>query len=94
MFYRNGCYRKTPNLRVRPIPEMDACVVFTPDEPNLYTLNATAWLVLELCDGRKGKALEASYFDAVEPLLTRRKACAELHRIVKDLEQKGIVEQI
>ena len=93
MFSRNGCYRKTPKLRVRPVPEMDACIVFTPARPNLYTLNPTAWLVLELCDGATGKALEARYYHAVEPLLTRGEARAELHRIVEDLEHKGIVEQ-
>jgi Coenzyme PQQ synthesis protein D (PqqD) len=92
VFYPNGCYKKTANLRIRPIPEMQACVVFTPDTPNLYTLNPTAWLVMALCDGRAGKALESAYYDTVEPLVTRRQAAAELRRTLADLQQKGIVK--
>jgi hypothetical protein len=68
-------------------------LVFTPERPKLYTLNATAWLVLELCDGRDGRALEAGYIDALGSRLTRKDARSELRRIVEDLGRKGIIER-
>jgi hypothetical protein len=71
---------------------MATCLVFTPDAPKLYTLNAAAWLVLELCDGRNGKTLEAEYIDALDSRLSPRRARTELRRIVADLERKGVIE--
>ena len=72
MFCRNGCYATVRNLRFRSIPEMNDCVVFTPDNPNLYSLNQAARLVLAFCDGRTGRALETAYCAALDPLLPRR----------------------
>ncbi len=91
VFCRNGCYMTVPNLKVRRIPELNSCAVFTPDNPNLYSLNQAARLVLAFCDGRTGTALENAYCAALDPLLTRRKARAELRATIEDLERKGIV---
>ena len=93
MFCRTGCYTTVPNLRFRPIPELNDYVVFTPDAPNLYSLNQAARLVLTFCDGRSGAALEKAYCAAFDPLVPRRKAAAELRRTVVDLERKGIVRK-
>jgi hypothetical protein len=48
--------------------------------------------VLELCDGRNGKTLEAEYIDALDSRLSPRRARTELRRIVADLERKGVIE--
>jgi hypothetical protein len=72
---------------------MELCIVFTPDNPNLFTLNSTAWLVFDLCDGRNWKRLQRAYYDAVEPLRTPTEAREELIRILSDLEQKGVIER-
>ncbi len=50
-------YSTVANIRVRPVSEMDTCLVYTPGNPRLYTLNPTAWLVIELCDGRDRRSL-------------------------------------
>src|SRR5258708_19467406 len=68
--YPNGCIRKTRDLRIRPVPEMETCLVYTPKDPSLYTLNATAWVVLELCDGRSLRDLEEAFCRSVEPLMS------------------------
>ena len=70
---------------------MSDYVVFTPDNPNLYSLNQAARLVLAFCDGRTGIALENAYCAAVGGLASRQDAAAELRRTVTDLERKGIV---
>jgi hypothetical protein len=72
---------------------MEVCIVFTPDNPNLFTLNSTAWLVFDLCDGRSWRRLEKAYYDAVEPLRSPEEARDELIGVVSDLERKGIIER-
>jgi hypothetical protein len=91
---RTGCYRKVSNLRIRPIHEMERCLVFTPDNPSLYSLNPTAWLIFELCDGRGMEELEDAYYATVEPLLSRDEVSREVRRGLEDLEHKGIVEWV
>ncbi len=92
MFYRNGCYSKTRNLRVRPIREHAICLVFTPANPTLFKLNSSAWGVLDMCDGRTGASLETSFRATIGSRLAKEKAIAELQRIIQDLEEKGIVK--
>jgi hypothetical protein len=92
--YRNGCFRKTRRLRVRPLPEMEACLVYTPRKPNLYTLNATAWVVLELCDGRSFRDLEQAFYRSVEPLMSEAEATEYLLASLGDLIEKSIVEVV
>jgi hypothetical protein len=91
--YRNGSYRKVPNIRVRPIPEMECCLVFTPDDPDIHTLNASAWLVFELCDGRNWDELAREFHEAVEPLRTPAEVRQELLAAIETLERNGIVER-
>ena len=92
MSYPNGCYRKVANLRIRPVPEMELCLIFTPDNPNLYSLSATAWLILELAPGRRPDALEDAYYDIVEPLVSRGAAREQVARTVQTLFSNGILE--
>src|SRR6266436_7810413 len=92
--YRNGCIRKTRHLRIRPVPELETCLVYTPKYPNLYALNATAWVVLELCDGRSLRDLEEAFYRAVEPLMSARDAAEYLAASLGDMIEKSIVEVV
>jgi hypothetical protein len=56
---------RNPEAKLRPVPEWGRCLVYTPENPELFELNATAWLALELCDGRPLEAVEADFADAV-----------------------------
>lgn len=94
MSYRNGCFRKTRRLRIRPLPEREVCLVYTPKSPNLYTLNATAWVVLELCDGRSLPALQKAFHSAVEPLMSKQEAAEYLLVSLRDMIEKSIVEVV
>ena len=94
MPYRNGCFRKTRRLRIRPLPEREVCLVYTPTSPNLYTLNATAWLVLELCDGRSLSALQKAFYSAVEPLMSEPEAAEYLLASLDDMVKNSIVEVV
>lgn len=94
MSYPNGCIRKTRDLRIRPVPEMETCLVYTPKDPSLYTLNATAWVVLELCDGRSLRDLEEAFCRSVEPLMSAQDAAECLAASLGDMIEKSIVEVV
>ncbi len=90
----NGCFRKIRNLRVRPVPEMEFCFVYTRKPPTLYTLNASAWLVLELCDGRSFRRLKSAFAEAVEPLMSPEDAENYLSATLRDMLKMGIIENL
>lgn len=92
MFCPHDCFTRQPSLRVRPVPELQRCLVFTPEQPRLYTLNASAWLVFELCDGRSLAGIEAAYREAIGAHPGQAVA-SELHAIVGDLAGLGIVSR-
>jgi hypothetical protein len=92
--FPNGCFRKTRHLRIRPLPEREVCLVYTPTNPSLYTLNATAWVVLELCDGRSLPALQKAFHSAVEPLMSEPEATQYLLASLRDMIKKSIVEVV
>jgi Coenzyme PQQ synthesis protein D (PqqD) len=91
---QNACYRKVPNVRVRGVPEMAVCLVFTPNDPEVYTLNPSAWLVLRLCDGRSEAKITLAYHAAVEPMLSRDEARREVRAGIESLIQKRIIKVV
>lgn len=91
MSSRPDCLRCPPDLRVRPVPELGYCLVFTPARPTLYTLNAAAWLLLELCDGRDVQAIEAEFRAVYAEQGSDARHVPDVHPIVEDLARKGIL---
>jgi hypothetical protein len=79
---------------VRPVPELEFCLVFTPDDPNLYTLNPAAWLIFEACDGRSASELEVFYRKTFEPLLSPSEAHEQFSETVADLLKKRVLEYV
>jgi hypothetical protein len=76
---------------VRPVPELGYCLVFTPARPKLYTLNAAAWLLLELCDGQDLDALEADFREVYAQQGAGAGDAPDVRPLVEDLECKGIL---
>jgi hypothetical protein len=54
-------FARNPAAVLREADEWDCAVIFEPDKPGLCMLNATAWLVFELCDGRSFGSIQAEY---------------------------------
>ena len=54
-------FDKNPAAIIRDADEWDCAVIYEPDKPSLCMLNATAWLVFELCDGRSFAAIQGEY---------------------------------
>jgi len=79
-------------VRVRGVPEMAVCLVFTPNNPEIFTLNPSAWLILQLCDGRSEAQIARAYLEAVEPALSPEEVAGEVQRGLTSLVKSGIVE--
>lgn len=86
-----GCYRLVRDVRVRPVPELETCIVYTPSDPRLYRLNLNSWLILELCQGRSDAELSEAYLEAVPPAGTAGRA---LREGLATLLDAGIVERV
>ncbi|WP_428486450.1 hypothetical protein [Rhodopila sp.] len=86
--------RRTPGLRVRPVPELGTCIVYTPASPRLHKLNPTAWLALELVDGRPSPVIEAEFLVRTTARLSNAAARRLLTDAVTMLLAAGIVEDM
>jgi len=73
---------------------MGMCFVFTPQRPKLYTLNTAAWLVMTLCDGRRGAEVVSAYASHLSSRITSEEARDEVSAAIGDLEGKGIVARV
>jgi Coenzyme PQQ synthesis protein D (PqqD) len=71
---------------------MEFCLVFTPDDPQIYTLNPSAWLILQLCDEQDEASIAAAYHAAVDPLVTRDEALREVRSGLCNLVEMKIIE--
>jgi hypothetical protein len=72
---------------------MAFCLVFTPDNPEIFTLNPSAWLILQLCDGRSEAQIAREYLAATEPAVSPEEVTSEVRRGLASFVKQGIVEQ-
>ena len=88
--FRNEFFEISPEGRLRPVPEAGVCLAYTRDRPALHRLNATAWLLVSLCDGRSEREIIAEHrattMDAAQPARV-------LREILGDLVGLGIIRQ-
>ena len=91
MLSRNGCYAKTSDVVLRTFESWGRAYAFTPDSPEIYDLNATAWLIVELCDGRPFGQIEADYIDALRDRLDPDEARAQFHAGFATLLERNII---
>ena len=94
MSYQNGYYRKKENIRVRQITETNTCLVFTPDNPNLYSLNTTASLIFNICDGKSREEIEKKFLEEVKQNLTSEKAKSYFNEGLNSLISQKIIELV
>jgi hypothetical protein len=87
-----GCYRQSPDLRLRPVHELQTCLVFEPTKPKLYMLNLSAWLILELCPGRSPDELATAFRNAVVPAVAADEAERQLEAGLDLLTRHRLIE--
>jgi hypothetical protein len=69
-------------------------MVFTPDDPDVYTLSSSAWLILHLCDGRQETEITRAFHAAIEPMLSPEEARQAVRAGLEGLLEKKIVEVV
>lgn len=94
MLSRNGCYAKTPDVVLRRFEEWGRCYAFTPDEPEIYDLNTSAWFIVELCDGRPFQQIETDYVRTIGAKKGADKAKAEFHAGFDALLERNIISVV
>lgn len=92
--FPGGSYKKENGLRVRPVPEWKTCLVYTPEHPRIVRLNAHAWLIFELCDGRDLTSMEAEYLAAIGGRFPAEMARDHLLNGLNELIGQGLVKAI
>lgn len=91
MFSRNGCYAKTPDVVVRPFAEWGHAYAFTPDDPDIIDLNATAYFIVELCDGRPYGQIENDFVETVGARVGTDKAREQFQSGFAQLLERNII---
>ena len=91
MYSRNGSYAKTPNVRIRNFDDWGRAYAYTPDDPEIYDLNASAAFILQLCNGRPFGQIEADYVAAVGPKVGDEMARGQFHQGFNALLERNIV---
>jgi hypothetical protein len=76
---------------LRRLPEWRQCYAYTPAHPELYELNTTAWLIVELCEGQSFAELERAFFDVVRRKSSPDEARGLLQRGLRELVDRGIL---
>jgi hypothetical protein len=84
---------RAPGLRLRPLPELGACLAYTPAAPRLHQLNATAWLILELVDGRDDAALAEAFAARTAPALSAAASRRTLEDGLAGLRASGLLHR-
>jgi len=82
---------KAPDVVLRRFDEWGRCYAFTPEDPEIYDLNSTAWLIVELCDGRPFQQIEADYLATVGPKVGRETAREQFHAGFDALLERNII---
>jgi hypothetical protein len=49
------------DLVIRPVPEIGLCMVYRPGPARIVTLNPSAWLLLQACNGETVEQIEAAF---------------------------------
>lgn len=91
MISRNGSYIKTPEVVIRPFEEWGRAYAYTPDDPEIYDLNTTAWFIVELCNGRPFAQIEADFIKEVGSRIGKDLAKEQLHKGFNQLLAKNII---
>ena len=53
--------QRREDLHIRPVPELELCMVYRPRPARIVNLNLSCWMLLELCDGRSHREIERAY---------------------------------
>ncbi|NVJ06127.1 hypothetical protein HUW63_12895 [Myxococcus sp. AM001] len=85
-------YRQGRNLSLRRSPASEVLFALDPASRKILTLNLSAWLAFELCDGKTEEEVLSSYTSSLG--LGAERAWALLAPTLRGLESSGMIEQV
>lgn len=91
MFSPTDCFAKNPEVTLRRFPEWQLCYAYTPSHPQVYELNTTAWLILELCQGRSFAHIQTDFLQIVRRLGNPEDMRKQLRIGLRELIDRNIV---
>ena len=78
-------------MTLRRLPEWRVCYAYSPARPDLYELNVTAWLIVEMCEGQALADLESAFLGSLHRNASRDEGRARLHHGLETLVERGII---
>lgn len=79
-------------VRVRPLPDMECLLAFSPSTRTLHWLNLTAWAIFDLCDGtRTDEELARAFAEAIEHALPEPEVERQVLAGLESLERSGLI---
>lgn len=79
-------------VRVRPLPDMECLLAFSPSTRTLHWLNLTAWAVFDLCDGNRTDAeMVRAFAEAIEHVLPETEVEQQVLAGLESLERSGLI---
>ena len=91
MFFPSDCFVRNPDVTLRRMPEWRVCYAYSPARPDLYELNVTAWLIVEMCEGQTLADLESAFLGSLHRNASRDEGRARLHHGLKTLVERDII---
>ena len=85
-------YVLAKGVRLRPVPEMGACLAYTPAHPRLHRLDTASWLIASLCDGSPREAMWNSYRQAMHAAGATEPSATAFAAGVERLLELGIIQ--
>lgn len=92
--FQNPLYRRTRDVRVREVPEMEFCLVYSRAAAEIYRLNPSAWYVFRMCEDRTEEEIARAYHAAMEPVLSLAESGREVRAGLESLLQMRIIEPV
>lgn len=85
-------YRHRPGLRTRPIRGSQGLLAFAPAPATACSLNLTAWLILELCNGSTYENLEEKFTSVAPNILNGETVTSFLNNGLQLLVNHELIE--
>ena len=84
--------RLASGLRLRPVPELETCLVYRRDPPALMMLNLSAWLLVEILGEQPDADPWPAFHEAVKHASTPQQAHEMMQQGLRQLATLGLVE--
>lgn len=85
--------RLVPGLRLRPVAELETCLVYRQRPPALMMLNLSAWLLVEILNEQPNVDPWPAFRDAVRHASALDQAREMMERALSQLADFGLIEQ-